>query len=163
MAHSYQYQSSAQALYWPARGPSFFEGWALPHDVSNHDLLCAEMCRLAYADRATVSSTLPAINFSLRHWIGGETAEEREATGGTDGFVATSEDLTVLAFRGTESNRPEDLFADALTTSVPWAAGGRVHAGFGRVYALVRNDVRQALATLGGRLLITGHSLGAGL
>ena len=120
MARPYPYANSAQTLYWPARGPQFFEDWDLPRDTDNEDLVCAEMCRLAYADRQTVSSALPTIKFTLRHWIGGETLAERRATGGTDGFIATSDngDLTILAFRGTESNKPEDILADALATTV---------------------------------------------
>ena len=100
MARPYRYEQAAQMLYWPAHGPAFFEGWELPKDTNDEDLLCAEMCRLAYADRQTVTSTLPAVSFTLRHWIGGETTEQRGATHGTDGFIASSNDgrLTVLAF-----------------------------------------------------------------
>ena len=164
MAHPYPYENSAQMLYWPAHGPAFFEGWKLPEDTNHENLLCAEMCRLAYADRGTVDRTLPGIKFELRHWIGGETAEQRGATNGTDGFIATRDDgLTILAFRGTESNKPEDILTDALASSVPWTARGKVHRGFARTYALVRGGINKALAGADGRLLITGHSLGAGL
>jgi hypothetical protein len=122
-------------LYWPAHGPAFFDGWG-PSDNPTDDLLCAEMSRLAYADRATVTEVLLRIGFDLSLWIGGETAERRGATRGTDGFIATSAavDLTVLAFRGTESNKPEDILTDALATSQLWdpavPSRGNVHRGF---------------------------------
>src|SRR5262249_62263112 len=120
MAHPYPYKNSAQMLYWPAHGPKFFDGWD-PSDNTNHDLLCAEMCGVAYAVQKTVGSVLTATGFKLQHWIGGETAEQRGATRGTDGFIAASEDgsRTVLAFRGTESNKPEDILTDGLATSEP--------------------------------------------
>ena len=168
MADRYPYQSSAQALYWPAFGPAFFRGWNA-NDTNDHGRLCAEMSRLAYADRPTVESSLQTIGFGLEHWIGGETKEQRGATHGTDGFVATNTNpqLRVLAFRGTESNKPEDILTDALATSEAWdpqnPARGKVHRGFKQVYALVAEDIRRVLAKLGGQLLITGHSLGAGL
>jgi len=169
MAHPYPYANSAQALYWPALGPRFFDGWNSSEARRDRDLLCAEMSRLAYAQREAVAAALSTIKFSLHGWIGGETAEQRAATRGTDGFIATSddEDLTVLAFRGTESNKPEDLLADAMATSIPWrsqdSSRGNVHRGFAATYARVRDNIEQALATTSGPLLITGHSLGAAL
>src|SRR5262245_27360095 len=169
MARSYAYQNSAQMLYWPAHGPAFFEQWTAD-DASNDDLLCAEMSRLAYADRATVKRVLQAApgTFTLIDWIGGETAEQRGATQGTDGFLATRSSvvLTVLAVRCTESNKPEDIVTDALATSIPRdprdPTRGNVHRGFARAYASIQPRVRQALPPRG-RLLVTGHSLGAGL
>lgn len=168
MAQRYPHQDSAQALYWPAFGPAFFDKWDA-NDWKDERLLCAEMSRLAYADQPTVKKTLGQHGFALTHWIGGETREQRGATNGTDGFIASRIDppLTVLAFRGTESNKPEDLLTDALATSEVWdpknPGHGKVHRGFKQVYALIAEDVRGKLAQFGGRLLVTGHSLGAGL
>jgi pimeloyl-ACP methyl ester carboxylesterase len=112
---------------------------------------------------------MTARGFELQSWIGGETPAERKAKGGTDGFIATSvgAGLTVLAFRGTEASKPEDVLADGLTTSVPWdpqdPSRGNVHEGFARAYGRVREGVRQVLAAHPGRVLIAGYSLGAGL
>src|SRR5262245_43207120 len=106
MAHPYPYDTSAQALYWPARGPAFFDEWQVPGDTGEEDLLCAEMSRLAYADRATAEAALSRVDFDVVHWMGGEAADQRGATRGTDGFIARgrTSGVTVLAFRGTESN-----------------------------------------------------------
>jgi triacylglycerol lipase len=164
MARPYPYAKSAQLLYWPAHGPAFFDGWT-DTDRTNEDLLCAEMSRLAYTDRPAVEGKLPGGGFRYKHWIGGETREQRGATDGTDGFIAAREDgqVAVLAFRGTESNKPEDILTDAMTASVPWKHGGEVHRGFERAYGLVRDRIIEALKQAPGRLLITGHSLGAGI
>src|SRR5262252_8438507 len=100
------------------------------------------MSRLAYADRPTVEGALTGVGFQFKHWIGGETAAERAATGGTDGFIATRADgqVAVLSFRGTESNKPEDLFADGMIARVPWRhGGGEIHGGFEHAYELVRD------------------------
>jgi triacylglycerol lipase len=165
MARKYPYDTSRQALYQPAAGATFFEAWDPGTDTSNHDLLCAEMSRLAYAGREQVASSLESIGFMLRLWFGGEAREERLRTKGTDGFVATSaaDGLTVLAVRGTEANKPEDLLADLLARSEAWDQGGLVHQGFARTYATVREAIREELTQHAGRLLITGHSLGAAL
>lgn len=165
MARTYPYDTSRQALYQPAARAAFFEAWDGETDTRNTDLLCAEMSRLAYAGRETVASSLDSIGFTLRRWFGGEAPEERFRTKGTDGFIATSATagLTVLAFRGTESNKPEDILADLFAISGPGQAGGQVHQGFARVYAPVREAIREELAKHGGPLAITGHSLGAGL
>ena len=168
MAKRYTYQKSAQALYWPAHWPPFFEEWDAA-DFGQSDQLCAELCRLAYADKPTASAALAAVGFRLHHWLGGETAERRGATQGTDGFIASSTNgrRVILAFRGTESNKPEDVLTDALATSIPWNPedpdGAQVHRGFVEAYRLVRDDIHAHLPASADELLITGHSLGAGL
>ena len=112
MARAYPYDTSARALYRPAEDARFFEDWTAA-DTRNHRLLAAEMARLAYAPRDVASKFLAQIDFSLVGWLGGETAAERAATLGTDGFVARPRDgsLTVVAVRGTEANKIEDVFA----------------------------------------------------
>lgn len=163
MAHKYPYGQSAQRLYFPAEAPPFFETWK-PADTADHDLLCAEMSRLAYADKQKATTALASVGFTMRLWMGGETPQERQRTLGTDGFVATHADGTiVLAFRGTESNKPEDLLADGFATAGPWVKSGLVHEGFARSYGAVRGDVNEVLREHAGSLLVTGHSLGAGL
>jgi pimeloyl-ACP methyl ester carboxylesterase len=93
----------------------------------------------------------------MRHWISGPH--------GTEGFIATSQDgaLMVLAFRGTEADKPEDLLADGFAIAGTWAKSGQVHQGFAGAYAGVRGEINDVLAQHQGALLITGHSLGAAL
>src|SRR5262249_36271 len=152
MARRYPYGMTRQELYRPADGPPFFQDWDPAHDTANRELLAAEFARLAYAEIAQVRSSLATIGFALECWIGGETLEERRETRGTDGFIATSAsgDLTVLAFRGTEANKPEDMVADAFADPVEWESGGRVHHGFKSAYDAVRGKVRGNLPERGG-------------
>ncbi len=165
MARKYPYDTSAAALLTPAKHARFFEQWDPVVDTRNHPLLCAEMSRLAYASDAVVTAALAQIGFAPVGFFGGETLATRLATLGTEGFVARNptEDLTVLAFRGTEPGKVEDVFSDIDTTQVDFPGGGRAHAGFVKAYQTVRARIAALLTPRTGRLLITGHSLGAGL
>ena len=90
----------------------------------------------------------------------------------TQGFVAEGPDAIIVAFRGTQPNRPMDWFVDFRATRGAWAHNvGHVHDGF---YKALRNVWGVTLASgeiLPRRLLnrgnktiwITGHSLGGAL
>ena len=165
MARIYPYDDSPDALFRPAKGltaQDYFQDWSDGDRLEPH-LLCAEMSRLAYMAEAGVREALPRAGFTLKQWLGGERLTERFASWGTDGFVATAGDgRTVIAFRGTESNKPEDLLADLMVKLVPWRHPGLVHAGFAEAFTRVIGSIRTALEGVGaGPLLITGHSLGA--
>src|SRR5947208_176128 len=113
------YNTAKDALLRPAENAVFFDQWE-EKDFGNHDLLCAEISRLAYAPFNVVKDTLERRDFSLT-FIGGDGAAARVQTDGTQAFVASSKarGVTVLAFRGTQSNSPEDLIADMLTLQDP--------------------------------------------
>lgn len=164
MAQLYPYDMSADALLRPAKNARFFEAWQ-PADTTNHDLLCAEFSRLAYAEESVVRAALTDIGFEAIAFLGGETEEVRRAYRGTQGFVARHAGLglTVLAFRGTESGKYEDLISDLSTLPVVRPDGCRVHSGFWKAYLPVKAQLATLLAGASGTVLITGHSLGAAL
>ncbi len=160
MARSYPYDTTVGALLHPAQGAVFFDAWDPARDSANHDLLCAEMSRLAYAPERIVRQSLATIGFEFGPWLGGSAGAR-----GTDGFVATSGEggLTIVAFRGTEPGKLDDLIADLDALPAEWGDGGsRVHAGFLRAFGPVRGAVRAALDGRG-QVIFTGHSLGAAL
>lgn len=167
MARIYPYDDSADALFSPAKGLAandYFQDWDRD-DIAEPHLLCAEMSRLAYATQEVVKEALPRVGFTLKGWLGGERLNQRFAAWGADGFVATGGDgRTVVAFRGTESNKPEDLIVDLLTRTIAWPGGGQVHEGFAGALSHVHGQLVTALSSPANeRTLITGHSLGAGL
>jgi hypothetical protein len=166
MASKIPYDTSSDALLRPAKNTVFFQGWT-PADSQNHDLLCAEMSRLAYAPREVVGSALVRIGFRPPDFIGGDGVDERKDLHGTQGFVThhPSLGLTVLAFRGTESDKFEDLLSDGKTHQKVWpnSPGCLVHAGFVDGWNPVSERVASLLASREGVLLMTGHSLGAAL
>jgi pimeloyl-ACP methyl ester carboxylesterase len=165
MARKYRYDTSADALLKPAAGATFFEEWDKTADTQNHDLLCAEMSRLAYAKNKAIKAALQVVDFSAIGFVDDKAL-------GTQAFAAThaAHALTVLAFRGTDSGRFEDIITDlnTLQTDYPPAAGGpgcKVHAGFLKAYRTdaMRKLVDLARAPQGTTLLVTGHSLGGAL
>jgi hypothetical protein len=116
------------------------------------------MARLAYVkDPARLEGFLQTQGFASLRQLD---------AGGTQGFVAEGpfggETVCLAAFRGTESDDPADLFANASFALSAWQAGGRVHTGFATAFGLVREAFLEA-TTSSATLLLTGHSLGAAL
>jgi triacylglycerol lipase len=90
----------------------------------------------------------------------------------TQGFVAESNDAIIVAFRGTQPNRPMDWFVDFRATRGRWDHTiGEVHDGFYGAFrkvwgvALPKGEVLpKRLVNRGNKTIwITGHSLGGAL
>lgn len=84
---------------------------------------------------------------------------------GTQAFLAVAEnhEYAILAFRGTEPARMEDIKIDAMFKKLS-TIQGRVHSGFVEAYQSVEEKVEAAVNELPDiPLYITGHSLGAAL
>lgn len=89
-----------------------------------------------------------------------------EPTWGTQGFVMSNADAIVVAFRGTQITRPEDISTDLMFLPVAGPYSGQVHSGFFYALNAVWPDVERAIAlsrTHPKSLWFTGHSLGAAL
>lgn len=157
MAKKYPYDESFDALLNPAKQATFFEQWT-PEEVNSgdHDMLAAELARLAYADETAVRLALPKARLALDEFFDTES---------TQGFIATdsARSLKVLAFRGTESRSIRDLMTDLNTGPKTFPLGGKVHKGFFDAYQTVKARIDSRLEAHSGPLLITGHSLGAAL
>ncbi len=164
MAHRYPYDTTQDALYYPARGKrpeDYFQDWN-EADCADLPRLCAELSRLAYAEAAIVKATLPRAGLALAGWIGGEGIPDRLKSWGTDGYVATRDDATTfIVFRGTEAGNIEDVIADLRASPVAWSRGGLVHEGFAAAYRAIHEQLAGQLAALPGPLVFAGHSLGA--
>lgn len=152
MARTVPYDATRAALFRPGEADEFFAGWG----GEDEGALCAEMARLVYCREAgKVERSLGAVGFGL--------AAGPFDRDGTYGWLATSRERSVLAFRGTESDDPTDVIDDALFRPRPWEGPGSVHLGFSRALDRVWHEVRSALARTSGRVVFTGHSLGAAL
>jgi len=151
------YDPTWRALLCPALADDFFE-----HGRPEPELaLAAEMARVAYigfdraaAERTRAERILARAGFPRVEFI---------SAGGTECFVARDDAaaLTFVAFRGTAGLR--DIVTDLMTWRVRWTPGGRVHAGFAGALRRVWHPLLQSLTHHSGRLVFTGHSLGAGL
>lgn len=82
----------------------------------------------------------------------------------TQAFLAESKDgYAVLAFRGTEVAKRQDLMIDAQAIKVS-VLEGQIHGGFHLAYDSIARDVEKSILKLPDMpLYITGHSLGAAL
>ena len=155
---NYPYDPSRRALLSPTLGAAFFPAGR----PAAEPVLCAELSRLAYAPferepsaQAFVEATLRRIGFGACSFF---------STATTHGFLARdpATPLSVLAFRGTGVNI-RDVATDLHALLAPWSAGGQVHQGFAEALTGAWDAVAAALASVTGRRLFTGHSLGAAL
>jgi hypothetical protein len=161
------YSPNKVDLFFPARRGEFFST-----DLPDTDAgLCAEMARLAYCRQEPhffsaddqISQILKRIGFTCQFFESKGSPNGR----GTHCLLAVHEDsdpvkkLAVVAFRGTDSDDPTDLFDDGALVQTEWRTGGLVHSGFADALAEVEDNLLQALEHTACRVLITGHSLGA--
>ena len=109
--------------------------------------------QLAYASRDEIDAT------AIGSW-GLSTCQFIES-GDTQCFLATTADVALVAFRGTES--VADWLADLNARSLvrPY---GAVHRGFYHAFRDAQSPLQAALDDLGTRsIVLTGHSLGGAL
>jgi len=140
-----------------------FEPRATSFSTANAQIL-AQACAIAYDTRercakwANVSGFTGAFDFFDNH--------------DTQGFVAESGDAIIVAFRGTQPNRPMDWFVDFRATSAGWDHNaGNVHSGFygalRKVWGVTLPNgeiLPKRLVNRGSKTIwITGHSLGGAL
>jgi predicted lipase len=81
----------------------------------------------------------------------------------TQAITTTSDDHVFLAFRGTESKNPTDWARDAQFAPQIGELDGRVHSGFRAALNEVWAAVEASLEAAAKPIVVTGHSLGAGL
>ena len=108
---------------------------------------------LAYSDPALVDRTLKAWHLKLDDFL---------TAGDTQAFLASSDDLGIVAFRGTQPTDLIDWATDANCVLVQEAPGIMVHRGFQCALDLVWSDVDAFIKTKR-RVFVTGHSLGGAL
>ena len=181
---SIAYDPSRAALYTSGDRDSLFLGRGYSRELA---AVCAECARLAYVgferdpnERARLIESLAAAGMKdFVEILDPESRQRMQAPAlavlaqsfgdGTDtqAYAATLPDgRALIAFRGTEPDKAQDLLVDAQALPlVPWPAGGQVHPGFARAYASVRADVDASLEANASGLppVFTGHSLGAAL
>lgn len=155
---SYPYDPSRRALLTPTLGATFFPAGR----PAAEPVLCAELSRLAYAPFEREASAKALVEATLRRIGFGACSFFNTAT--THAFLARdpATPLSVLAFRGTGVNI-RDVATDLHALLVPWSAGGQVHQGFAEALSGAWEAVAAALASVTGRRIFTGHSLGAAL
>jgi hypothetical protein len=129
-------------------------------------MIAAEAARLSYfrfeeneASRRTIEAALEIVGFARVQYFSGEKEKGRA-------FAALNSrgDEALLAFRGTRPTEPKDIELDLELLPVPWNEGGKAHGGFVKQFQELRPLIAEWHQGVGRpSLLITGHSLGAGL
>ena len=114
----------------------------------------AESALLSYWDRDT----------AVKRFGGAGLQATLVEQGDTQAYVASSDTVVIVAFRGTQPGSLRDIVDDALVALVPWSHGA-VHFGFkgalDRVWAPLMAIVEPLAASRS--VWMTGHSLGAAL
>lgn len=142
----------------------------LDHSVTDYRLehvyWLVRAAKLAYDDEEAVRATTAEWGFDrqefFRSELGGSFPIED-----TQAFAAGSDQMVIVAFRGTEPAQIKDWLTDVNSLACPGPAGkGFVHEGFNRaldsIYPQVR-DVVQRFRDGEQSLWFTGHSLGGAL
>ena len=138
----------------------------------------AELASLAYEEQQEAEEALKPLGLNLDEWID----QGRIALGDgleaidTQGFVASNQDLVVVAFRGTETDSPADVLTDLQAWKLPVEGFGdlpesqrpRAHHGFVEALEAIKDDLWNTLKKLGNRnpvrpVWFVGHSLGGAL
>ncbi|SAK45609.1 Lipase (class 3) [Caballeronia hypogeia] len=156
------YDPSSEALLHPGLRPTLFEASKVVGTVP----LAAEAARLAYVDIANDEGmTKLTAALATQGFTGVTPFTSAETDSQAFGAFRVADRTTLLAFRGTEPDKPEDLLIDATFFFEPWQHG-RVHRGFARATLSLQpqiNDYLRARQATSGTLILCGHSLGAAL
>jgi len=118
---------------------------------------CAKAAQLAYANHAIIQAT--AREWEFDQWTFVDVSD-------TQAFMLASNDLILLAFRGTEPACLRDWMTDAEIIQVPGCGRGLVHHGFLQALNHSWDEISAKLkqfCSSSQPLIVTGHSLGAAL
>jgi triacylglycerol lipase len=131
-----------------------------------HAYWLGRAARLAYGDESEILADTEKWGFDqLVNFRG--THQMPFPLEDTQAYLAASDRMIVVAFRGTEPSQIRDWLSDSNTPVIPGPAKkGLVHLGFSRALASVYPEIRNKVAevrTNNQTLWFTGHSLGGAL
>ena len=125
--------------------------------------ILAEMSNLAYIEFERSAEESARLELNLKS--GFFELVKTFSTGGTQAFLARNDSYAVLAFRGTEFQKIEDIRTD-IRVYKQNTKDGKVHAGFQNGYDIVAKEIEACLIDKNKEkwpLYVTGHSMGGAL
>jgi hypothetical protein len=158
MKRQIPYDARRKSLYTPEIGATILKEGAAPSE----ELLSAEGARLTYKRFEREQSAATEVREALGRAGFGEVEFFDSLGSQAMGARNANTSTVVVAFRGTEQD-PTDIAADFKGWRKPWDKGGSVHAGFRDAFRLIWPEIEPWLEAHSGRLIFTGHSLGAAL
>ncbi len=122
---------------------------------SNNALALGYAADLTYQDDDKISQTLDLWGFTESRYLD---------QGGTQGYLASQDKMLLIAFRGTELDKLDDILTDANVALYPGPVG-QVHVGFLHALDQVWSSFLDFFYGMyqGQPVWLTGHSLGAAL
>ena len=124
--------------------------------------IMAHMAKLAYIKFEESELELERLEYCLQSgWFNLIKTFNKN---GSQAFLAKNDEFAVLAFRGTQPDKWEDIRTDIRILKLR-TVDGRVHIGFKSAFDDVKDAITEELRKHLGKmpLYITGHSLGAAL
>ena len=124
----------------------------------------AYAARLAYLSPAKCQAQALAWGFDRFAFL--EQKDRKNRLLDTQAFVAGTDEMILVSFRGTEPSKATDWLTDLDALMRPLDGGGYVHKGFYDALDVVYADLLDTLKRFQDKaqaLWITGHSLGAAL
>lgn len=144
---------------------SHYDHKATGYSIEQAYLLC-KAANLAYSEPPAARVELENMGFDTIQFFCSKH-EMPFPLEDTQAYIAASDDMIVIAFRGTEPLKIVDWLSDVNLPAGPGPAGkGMVHLGFSRALTCVFEEIKAALAQLrtkGQTVWFTGHSLGGAL
>jgi hypothetical protein len=152
------YDPTRKSLYQPEAGATILKTGG----QFSEELVCAEAARLVYKKFERQDAAAEEIRQALSHAGFGDLSFF--SVEGTSALAACNAETStaIVAFRGAEQD-PTDILIDLKGWPRNWPAGGKVHEGFYQAFNRIKPSIESWIAAHPGRLLLTGHSLGAAL
>lgn len=164
------------AIFHAERFPVFTDhdnNWLFEPDTSDFSMVNAwwlsNLAQLSYYDEADAKLIIEKMGFTLEAYVDDRVLADskKSLVKDTQAYILSTDNFVVLAFRGTEPDRPRDVVADTFAVTQEFDGKGKVFKGFydclsGQCLEKI-TQVLNSDSVKNKPLWITGHSLGAAL